>query len=67
MIYNSFNFLVIFPLLFGLYYLIPAKYHRGRNAFLLAVSYLLYLNWKPAYALVLLGVTIITFGGGEFA
>ena len=61
MIYNSFNFIVLFPLIFLLYYLIPARYQRGRNVFLLAVSYLLYLNWKPVYALILLDVTIITY------
>lgn len=64
MIYNSFNFIVLFPLLFLLYYLIPAKYHQGRNLYLLAVSYLLYLNWRPAPALVLLGVTLVTYWGG---
>ena len=61
MIYNSFNFLVIFPLLFIGYYLIPADYQRARNLFLLFISYLLYLNWNPGYALVLLGITIITY------
>lgn len=25
------------------------------------MSYLLYVNWKPAYALILLGVTVVTF------
>lgn len=64
MIFNSFNFLIVFPLLFLLYYLIPAKQQKWRNGFLLVVSYLLYMNWNPAYALVLLGVTLITFGGG---
>lgn len=61
MIYNSFNFIVLFPLIFLLYYLIPARYQKGRNIFLLAVSYLLYLNWKPVYALILLGVTLVTY------
>lgn len=61
MIYNSFLFLVCFPLLFLLYYLIPAKYQKGRNMFLLLVSYVLYINWKPIYALILLGVTGITY------
>lgn len=61
MIYNSFNFIVFFPLIFLLYYVIPAKYHKARNMFLLTVSYLLYLNWKPVYALILLGVTTVTF------
>ena len=61
MIFNSFNFIVLFPLIFLLYYAIPAKYLKARNLFLLAVSYLLYLQWKPVYALILLGVTAVTF------
>jgi len=61
MVYNSFLFLVCFPLIYLLYYLIPAKYQRGRNFFLLVVSYILYINWKPVYALILLGVTGITY------
>ena len=61
MIYNSFNFLILFPILFLLYYLIPAKQQKWRNGYLLLVSYLLYANWKPAYALILLGVTLVTY------
>ena len=61
MIYNSFNFIILFPLIFLLYYVIPAKYQRYRNVFLLVVSYLLYINWKPVYALILLGVTAVTY------
>jgi len=61
MIFNSFNFIILFPLIFLLYYAIPAKYQNARNLFLLAVSYLLYLQWKPIYALILLGVTVVTF------
>lgn len=41
--------------------MIPAKYQKGRNIFLLVVSYILYINWKPVFALILLGVTGITF------
>ena len=61
MIFNSFNFIVMFPLIFLLYYAIPAKYGKARNIFLLLVSYLLYLQWKPVYALILLGVTVVTY------
>jgi len=61
MIYNSFNFIIVYPLIFLLYYVIPAQYTKLRNFFLLAVSYLLYLQWKPVYALILLGVTSITY------
>ena len=65
MIYNSFNFLVLFPLIFLLYYLIPAKYPKARNWFLLLVSYVLYISWKPSFALVLLGVSLVTYWGGQ--
>ena len=61
MIYNSFNFLILFPLIFLVYYVIPAKYRKTRNLFLLAVSFALYLNWKPVYALILLFVTMTTY------
>lgn len=61
MIYNSFFFIVCFPLLFLLYYLIPARCQKARNAFLLIVSYILYLKWKPVYALILFGVTCISY------
>lgn len=33
--------------------------------FLVLASYLLYMNWKPAFAIVLLGVTLITYWGGH--
>ena len=61
MTFNSFSFIIIFPLLFLLYYAIPARFGKGRNLFLLVVSYLLYMQWKPAYALVLMGVTVVTY------
>lgn len=61
MIFNSINFIVLFPLIFLLYYAIPARYVKARNVFLLLVSYMLYLQWKPVYALILLGVTAVTY------
>ena len=64
MAFNSFKFWFIFPLIFGLYWLIPSKYNQMRKVFLILVSYLLYMNWKPAFAIVLLGVTLITYWGG---
>lgn len=64
MLFNSFKFLLVFPLIFGVYWAIPAKYNQWRKGFLILASYLLYMNWKPSYALVLLGVTLITYGGG---
>lgn len=34
---------------------------KWRNGYLLLVSYLLYANWNPAYALILLGITAVTY------
>jgi alginate O-acetyltransferase complex protein AlgI len=64
MSYTSFNFWVIFPIIFILYWLIPCKWNTLRKVFLIVVSYLLYMTWKPAYALILLGVSVITYVGG---
>lgn len=66
MTFNSFNFWLLFPLIFGIYWLIPSAWNNVRKVFLLLTSYLLYMNWKPAYALVLLGVTMVTYWGGHF-
>lgn len=65
MIFNSFNFIILFPLIFLLYYVIPARYSKWRNFYLLLVSYLLYVQWKPVFALVLVVVTLITYWGGH--
>ena len=63
--FNSFNFWVIFPFIFLFYWLIPSKWNQWRKVSLLLVSYLLYMNWKPAYTLVLLGVSMVTYWGGQ--
>lgn len=65
MAFNSFQFWLIFPFIFGIYWLIPIKYNTVRKVFLILVSYLLYMNWKPAFAIVLLGVTLVTYSGGR--
>lgn len=65
MAFNSFNFWLIFPFIFGVYWLIPTKWSQWRKVFLIFASYLLYMNWKPAFAIVLIGVTLITYWGGQ--
>ena len=67
MIFNSFEFLWLFPLIFCVYYLIISqknnndKWPKIGNFILLVISYGLYLKWKPVYGLVLFGVTAITY------
>lgn len=64
MSFTSFNYWIIFPFIFVFYWAIPAKWNRWRKVLLIIASYLLYMNWEPAYTLVLLGVTLITYLGG---
>ncbi len=64
MLFNSLRFLLVFPLIFGVYWAIPARYNTARKVFLIVLSYLLYMNWRPAPALLLLAVTLLTYGGG---
>ena len=66
MSFTSLSFWFLFPFVFVFYWAIPAKWNTLRKVLLLVVSYLLYMNWKPAYTLVLLGVTLVTYWGGWF-
>lgn len=63
MLFNTFNFWCIFPLIFAVYWAIPPRWNRMRMVWLLLVSYLLYLNFRPVYGVILLGVTAITYVG----
>lgn len=68
MIFNSFQFIWLFPIIFALYYALTSiakhtKFSPSRlgNFLLIAISYGLYMQWVPQYALVLLGVTVVTY------
>lgn len=58
MLFNSFQFLVFFPLVAITYFIIPSKF---RVVFLLLASYYFYMNWKPVYAVLIFISTIITW------
>ncbi len=64
MLFNTFEFLWLFPLIFLVYYVSMQenRYDKLGNVVLLLISYGLYLRWKPLYALVLLWVTLVTYG-----
>lgn len=63
MLFNSFTYILFFPLVVLLYYIIPNK---NRWLYLLLVSYGFYMNWNPVYALLLLFVTIVSYFAGLF-
>jgi len=51
-------FLLFFPLVTGVYFLLP---HKFRWFFLLIASYYFYMNWKPVYAILIFLSTLITW------
>lgn len=61
MVFNSFAFFVFFPVVTGLYFLLP---HRARWALLLIASCGFYAWFIPAYLLVLGGVIAIDYVAG---
>ena len=65
MLFNSFNFWIIFPFIFLFFWIIPSKQQLTKKLFLITISYLLYINWDAAYSLILLGITLITFYGAK--
>ncbi len=70
MLFNSFSFLWVFPIIFIVYWSVinwnMDNSHKSKTAnfFLILISYLLYIQWNPIYALILLGITITTYVTG---
>ncbi|MBP3476336.1 MAG: MBOAT family protein [Lachnospiraceae bacterium] len=61
MLFNSVHFLFFFPIVVGIYYLLPYKI---RNYWLLVASYYFYMCWNAKYLLLLLFSTTVTFVSG---
>lgn len=58
MLFNSLDFLIFFPVVVSIYYLIP---DRVKHLWLLAASYYFYMCWNAKYALLLLFCTFVTY------
>lgn len=67
MLFNSFDFIWLFPMVFAFYYgIVFLVRHKRRdrkieNIALLCLSYLLYIKLNPIYVFLLLGITWITY------
>ena len=59
MLFNSFSFLIFFPVVTLIYFLLP---RRTRWVWLLVTSYFFYMNWNAEYALLLAASTGVTYG-----
>lgn len=63
MIFNSLHFLIFFPIVVLLYYIIPQRF---RYLWLLIASYYFYMCWNASYALLLMFSTFVTWLSGLF-
>lgn len=63
MIFNSIDFLVFFPIVLFIYFVLPAKV---RYLWLLVASYYFYMCWNPIYLILIILSTIITYLCGRF-
>ncbi len=63
MLFNSFDFLIFFPVVVVLYFIFPK---RARWFWLLITSYYFYMSWNPKYAILILTSTIITYLSGIY-
>lgn len=61
MLFNSIHFLIFFPLVVTLYFLIP---HRYRWFLLLISSYYFYMSWRLEYVILILLSTIVDYLAG---
>ncbi len=61
MLFNSLRFLLFFPVVVLIYFLIPKKV---RWVWLLAASYYYYMCWNAKYALLLAGTTLVSWLSG---
>lgn len=59
MLFNSLQFLIFFPLVCIVYFVL--KNNKSRIPFLLIASYYFYMNWNPAYAILILTSTLLTY------
>lgn len=62
MLFNTLNFLVFFPIVLLVYFVLPA---RTRYIWLLVASYYFYMCWNPAYIVLIVLSTIITYVCGR--
>lgn len=61
MLFNSIDFLVFFPVVTCIFFVIPK---RIRYIWLLLASYYFYMSWNPKYAFLIALSTLVTYGSG---
>lgn len=60
MLFNSWQYLIFFPIVVLMYFLLPRK---TKNIWLLMASYYFYMGWNAKYIVLLLFTTMVTYTG----
>jgi alginate O-acetyltransferase complex protein AlgI len=63
MLFNSFSYIIFLPAVCILHWVLP---HRYRWMLLLAASYYFYMCWNPAYAVLILAATAVSYVSALF-
>lgn len=61
MLFNSIEFLLFFPIVTILYFVVPTRF---KNYWLLVASYFFYACWNVKYLAIILFITIVSYFGG---
>lgn len=62
MLFHSWQFAVFFAIVFLSYYALPQRF---RWILLLGANYYFYMSWDPAFVVLILGITLLTYGCGR--
>lgn len=58
MLFNSITYLIFFPIVFAIYWVVPLALRR---LLLLVASYVFYMSWLPIYGFLILFLTTVNF------
>lgn len=61
MLFNSYSFMLFFPIVLAIYFVVPKK---ARHIWLLVASYYFYMGWNAKYALLIAFSTVTTYACG---
>lgn len=63
MLFNTFEYFIFFAINIFVYFILPRKI---KLVWLLIASYFFYGSWNAKYLILMLGITLITYGAGLF-
>ncbi|MBX9686317.1 MAG: hypothetical protein K2X27_06415 [Candidatus Obscuribacterales bacterium] len=58
MLFNSVPYLIFFPVVLALYWLLPSSFRRP---LLLVASYIFYMSWLPVYGILIVALSLVNY------